>query len=155
MKQSINVLNYARRLLDVNAAGFTKCLFHKDKTASMKIYKDGFYCFGCNKSGDIYDLIQKINNVNFIEAKKILENEYGKPSDDQINKARRLQAKMRKEKKYKDRLYEDWAKANGTAINLCPIQGDEGEILVNDKWIKAVENKRQLELEMLMNDVSY
>lgn len=28
------------------------CPFHDDKTPSMKLYDDHFYCFGCQKSGD-------------------------------------------------------------------------------------------------------
>lgn len=121
----------------------------------MKIYENGFHCFGCNKSGDIYELIMKLENVGFARARKILEDQFGRPSDEQRSKARRLQAKRRQEKKHKDQLYEDWSKANYRIEVLSPIQGLDGEILVNDKWIKAIEDKRRLELEMLMNDVNW
>ena len=29
-----------------NKAGFISCPFHNEKTASMKVYKDSYYCFG-------------------------------------------------------------------------------------------------------------
>lgn len=32
------------------------CPFHDDGTPSMKLYDDHFYCFGCQKSGDVIDL---------------------------------------------------------------------------------------------------
>ena len=34
-----------------NRAGFICCPFHKEKTASMKIYQDSYYCFGCGAHG--------------------------------------------------------------------------------------------------------
>ena len=38
-----------------NRSGFIRCPFHKgDRTASLKIYKDNFYCFGCEVGGDIF-----------------------------------------------------------------------------------------------------
>lgn len=51
-----------------NRAGFIKCPFHKEKTASMKIYKDSYYCFGCGESGDIFTMLQRMDNLTFREA---------------------------------------------------------------------------------------
>ena len=28
-----------------NRSGFIRCPFHKEKTASMKVYQDSYYCF--------------------------------------------------------------------------------------------------------------
>ena len=51
-----------------NRAGFIRCPFHKEKTASMKIYKDSFYCFGCGASGDIFDFVCRMDDLTFREA---------------------------------------------------------------------------------------
>ena len=51
-----------------NRAGFICCPFHKEKTASMKIYKDSYYCFGCGEGGDIFTLVQRMDNLTFKEA---------------------------------------------------------------------------------------
>ena len=40
-----------------NRAGFICCPFHKEKTASMKIYKRDFNCFGCGANGDIFTFV--------------------------------------------------------------------------------------------------
>ena len=44
-----------------NRSGFVQCPFHNgDRTASMKIYKDSYYCFGCGATGDIFTFVQNI-----------------------------------------------------------------------------------------------
>jgi DNA primase len=51
----------------VNKAGYMKCPFHPDKTASLKIYPGsrGWHCFGCQSGGSTIDFIMKIENCNF------------------------------------------------------------------------------------------
>lgn len=56
-------------LIDVRRDGFTKCVFHNEKSASMKVYTNNtFYCFGCNKGGDVIDLLRGIQQCTFTEA---------------------------------------------------------------------------------------
>ena len=53
----------------ISRAGFIPCPFHKkDRTASMKIYKDSFHCFGCGANGDIFAFVQKHDNCDFKTA---------------------------------------------------------------------------------------
>lgn len=51
-----------------NRSGFIRCPFHKEKTASMKIYKDSYYCFGCGAHGDVFDFVSAMDNLSFREA---------------------------------------------------------------------------------------
>ena len=62
-----------------DAKGFICCPFHHEKTASMKIYTGdkGYYCFGCGCSGDIFDFVKNIFNINFSEAQIKLNNDFG------------------------------------------------------------------------------
>lgn len=50
------------------------CPFHEDKTASLKLYKDNnsYYCFGCNKGGDVIDFVMSLQKISFIQAVKQL-----------------------------------------------------------------------------------
>lgn len=48
-----------------NRAGFIFCPFHREKTASMKIYRKDFYCFGCGAGGDIFDFVQEMESLSF------------------------------------------------------------------------------------------
>ena len=65
-----------RTLIPFNHQGFAKCIFHNEKTASMKYYKDNtFHCFGCNKNGDAIDIVMKRDGLSFREALKKLCND--------------------------------------------------------------------------------
>lgn len=68
----------ARYGIQVNRSGFICCPFHKEKNPSMKINKDSYHCFGCQKHGDIFDFVMKMDNLTFKEAFKILGGTYGK-----------------------------------------------------------------------------
>lgn len=54
--------------IKVNASGFALCPFHNEDTASMKVYRDGFYCFGCGKGGDIVTFVRDMFDISFSEA---------------------------------------------------------------------------------------
>ena len=60
--------------LSFNQAGFSKCLWHDEKTASLKYYpkNNRIYCFGCSKGGSVIDVVMQIRNLTFKEAIRIL-----------------------------------------------------------------------------------
>ena len=53
------------------------CPFHDDGTPSMKLYDDHFYCFGCQKSGDVIDLAAQFLGLTNHEAAKRLASDFG------------------------------------------------------------------------------
>ena len=62
--------------IEVNRSGFCKCPFHSEKTASMKIYAQSYYCFGCHAGGDVFAFVQAIEDVDFKTAFKSLGGTY-------------------------------------------------------------------------------
>lgn len=67
----------ARYGFQTNRIGFISCPFHQgDRTASMKIYKDSYHCFGCGASGDIFTFVQQMEGIDFKEAFKMLGGAY-------------------------------------------------------------------------------
>ena len=83
------------------AGSVSKCLcpFHSEKTASCTIYPDtqSFYCFGCGAGGDVITFIMKIENLDYLEAVKMLAERSGIPlpedsskGDDTVRKKQRL-----------------------------------------------------------------
>lgn len=55
--------------LKVNQMGKAQCIFHADKTASMHVYNNNrFYCFGCQKSGSIADVVMQLYGLEFLPA---------------------------------------------------------------------------------------
>jgi hypothetical protein len=56
-------------LVEFNRAGFALCLWHTEKTPSMKLLKDNkVRCFSCNQTWDSIDVYRKINGKTFEEA---------------------------------------------------------------------------------------
>jgi hypothetical protein len=64
------------QLMEFNRAGFAKCLWHEEKTGSLKYYPktNHVYCFaGCGKHDSI-DTIMMLRKVDFKTAVNILNN---------------------------------------------------------------------------------
>jgi len=57
------------------------CPFHQEKTASFHVddRKGFYYCFGCHAKGDAISFVRETENVDFIEAVRILAGEAGMP----------------------------------------------------------------------------
>lgn len=56
------------QILKVGNGNKISCIYHNEKTASMHIYKNKFYCFGCNKRGDVIDIAMQMYQIPFKEA---------------------------------------------------------------------------------------
>ena len=55
------------------------CPFHGEKTPSFTVYPENgsFYCFGCGVGGDIFTFTKLIENLDYIEAVKLLAERSG------------------------------------------------------------------------------
>ncbi|WP_313524704.1 CHC2 zinc finger domain-containing protein [Anaerotignum sp.] len=77
IKSSLNLIDVARYYsIEVNRSGFTSCLFHNERTPSLKLYDDHFHCYGCGKSGDVIALVAQRLNVSQFESAKIIMNDF-------------------------------------------------------------------------------
>ena len=63
--------------LEVNRGNMVCCPFHADRTPSMKLNEDYFYCFGCGATGDVIDLVAKLFNLSSYDAAKKLADDFG------------------------------------------------------------------------------
>ena len=73
------------------------CPFHQEKTPSFSVHATNqfYHCFGCGVSGDVYSFIQKIENITFPEAVRVIAEKLGVPmpkmqyaSDEEARQAR-------------------------------------------------------------------
>ncbi len=72
------------------------CPFHSEKTASFFVYPDtqSFYCFGCGAGGDVINFIKKINNIDHVEAVKMLAARAGMPEPTDDDKTGRMRSRI-------------------------------------------------------------
>lgn len=50
------------------------CPFHQEKSPSFSVHatRQFFHCFGCGTSGDVFSFVQKIENITFPEAVRLI-----------------------------------------------------------------------------------
>ena len=63
--------------LPIQQGGMVCCPFHADRTPSMKLNEDYFYCFGCGATGDVIDLAAQFLRLTNHEAAKRLSADFG------------------------------------------------------------------------------
>ncbi len=106
------------------------CPFHNEKTPSFSINNDEgiYYCFGCKEFGDVIKFVQKMENIEFMDAVKILAERVGMEVPELQNSDVRNQNKKLKDrilnaldftyKHYVDNLYNKDAKIAQDYIKL-------------------------------------
>ncbi len=78
------------------------CPFHKERTPSFNVQaaQQFFHCFGCGQSGDVFTFVQKMENVSFPEAVRMVAQKCGIPlpkrefSSPEEAQASRLRSKL-------------------------------------------------------------
>jgi DNA primase len=57
------------------------CPFHNEKTASFSVHatRQFYHCFGCGASGDVFSFVQKVENISFPEAVRLIAQKLGVP----------------------------------------------------------------------------
>ena len=77
VKTQIDLPNAAEHYgVQVNRGSFANCLFHEDRTPSMKLYDKHFHCYGCGKHGDIITLTGQLFNISPYEAAQKLAQDF-------------------------------------------------------------------------------
>ena len=56
-----------------NRGGYIPCPFHAEKTASLKLHKSGWYCYGCGKGGSVIDFVMLHESYTFAQAVKDID----------------------------------------------------------------------------------
>ena len=78
IKTAVSVKEAAKYYgLEVNRGNMVCCPFHNDRTPSMKLNEDYFYCFGCGASGDVIDLAARLFSLSGYDAVKKLATDFG------------------------------------------------------------------------------
>src|ERR1041384_429220 len=55
------------------------CPFHNEKTPSFNVSSSmqTFTCFGCGAKGDVFEFVERYNNMTFVEAAEFLARRVG------------------------------------------------------------------------------
>jgi len=82
VRDRCDIIDVASKYITLSRRGanfWACCPFHMEKTPSFSIKQDGqfFKCFGCGESGNVFNLVMKMENVDFLTAVEILCKQYG------------------------------------------------------------------------------
>lgn len=74
---SIDIVDIISQYSTLKKAGknfMGRCPFHQERTPSFSVSQEKgvYHCFGCGKSGNVFNFIMDIDNVTFYEAVRIL-----------------------------------------------------------------------------------
>ena len=82
VKSRCDIVNVISQYISLKQSGSNfsgLCPFHSEKTGSFHVNqsKQIYKCFGCGEGGDVINFVMKIENLDFIEAVKLLAEKNG------------------------------------------------------------------------------
>jgi DNA primase len=92
IKENLSITDVVSTYIRLEKSGAqfrARCPFHNERTPSFYVSPErkSFHCFGCQVHGDIFTFVEKIENIPFYEALKILADRAGiQLTDAQKNK---------------------------------------------------------------------
>ena len=158
----------ARRYgFEPNRAGYIQCPFHKEKTASLKLYSGagGWHCFGCGKGGTVIDFTMELFSISFHQAVVRLDADFGlgltseRPSPAQRSKALEERSRAQREKERREAEYRALARERlywcEVEQYFAPVLGENGFVWVHSLYAQAVRELPWLEyrLDELTNEM--
>jgi DNA primase len=85
LKQQADIVRIVGDYVKLKKAGAQNfsglCPFHSEKTASFSVHatRQFYHCFGCGASGDVFSFVQKVENITFPEAVRLIAQKLGVP----------------------------------------------------------------------------
>jgi DNA primase len=85
VKQQADIVRIVGDYIKLKKAGASNysglCPFHGEKTPSFSVHatRQFYHCFGCGVSGDVFSFVQKIENITFPEAVRLVAQKLGIP----------------------------------------------------------------------------
>jgi len=82
IKSKLDIVDIVGKYVQLKNAGKNysgRCPFHVEKTPSFIVSPElqRYKCFGCGESGDVFNFVQKIENIDFVETLEKLAKEAG------------------------------------------------------------------------------
>ena len=168
-KRRVSMIDVCERYgILLNHAGFAKCPFHDERTASFKVFQNerGYYCFGCGAHGDVITFVREYFGLGFYKALEKLDDDFSlrlpmarNPDHERDDYYKSIQAFKRRRELERQQLkiasmeqdYENaltrYVEADKEYLRLIP---DKADRTVTEEFAEAVKllSYRKYELDM-------
>ncbi len=148
IKERIPIVELINRFVPLRQVGnrfVAPCPFHQETKPSFNVTPDGrFYCFGCQKTGDIFTFWMEYHGVSFKEALEQLAGEAGVTLQKKFSQANKQEVQKAKEQRSKrEQLMHMYRLAkNHFASNLAGDAGKECRAYMQKRGISDELMKR-------------
>jgi len=127
IKSTLDIVNTINKYVKLKKAGKNYsglCPFHNEKTPSFIVSPDiqRYRCFGCGKSGDIFNFIQEIETLDFVQTLEKLATEAG--------------VEIKKSGNYGKFAWLEWLNSFSADFYHKSLMGNQGE-----KALKYLNNR--------------
>lgn len=110
--ETISMQNIIDKYGIENNGKMFSCPFHGiDKRPSAKIYKNSYYCFACNSTGDTIRFVENLFNLSFKDAMQKINYDFGLGLDnnyvdyERLNKLKNIENEKKKRKQQLTKRY--------------------------------------------------
>ena len=84
LRSKVDIVDYISKYMTLTKRGanyWACCPFHNEKTPSFAVNPEHQYykCFGCGESGNIFNFVMKMENIDFLSAVQLIAKECGVP----------------------------------------------------------------------------
>ncbi|MDR2402050.1 MAG: DNA primase [Cytophagales bacterium] len=169
VKDRISIVDIVNSYVELKKRGqsyMACCPFHNENSPSFSVSPRNniFKCFGCGVSGDTIKFVEKIENVDFVEAIKIIAKYYDIPVIEEENSLNEEQLKIKNAKEIIKRaqfFFCENLHHNNEALNYLKARKINDEILLKfalgyaesqfDSWKIYSENLKfstQLQIQL-------
>lgn len=140
-----------------NNKGFALCPFHDEKTASLALKGDRFYCFGCGESGDLIDFVKKYFGLSFHDALKKINDDFSLDLDSSLSQEDKdkYNEQLKIDRAFKEIAEREKKKYTGVYDSLCnQLIGMRGRLIngtVLENEVKKYKERGQM-INLILDD---
>lgn len=133
IRENTDIVEFIGKYIPLQKKGknyFGLCPFHNDNNPSLSVSREKqiYKCFVCGEAGNVFNFLMKYENINFIEAVKIIGNDIG------ISVSTNENIKPDKNKE----LYDIYELANSFyQNNLLSKEGNEARIYLKNRKLDS------------------
>lgn len=119
----------------LSRSGYISCPFHNEKTGSLKVWRDHWYCFGCGAYGNQIVFVRRFFDLSFEDSIKRLNEDFnlGLPIGERMTIRRSREIKKRRQELEDARRRERLRRERVTTQYFDLI----------DRYLKLQEQKRK------------